>query len=424
MNELIQELLEELQAKITAFTSSTVRKVQFSAAPNKIKVAIGMRRVGKTYLLLQTIQNLLKKNIPFNRILYLNFEDDRLFPASQETLRNLIDGFYSLHPENHHHLCYLFLDEIQNVESWPRVIRRYFDTKQTEIYLTGSSAKLLSKEIATSLRGRSIATEVWPFSFNEYLLAKNFPLKTEVLGKITRDHLQQQLTNYLQEGGFPETTHQQSFDRPRILQDYVDVVIFRDIIERHKITNITLIKYMIKTLLKNTGSLFSANKFFNDLKSQGFVISKTTVHDYLGYLEDAYMIFTVPLYAESVRKTKTNPRKIYGIDTGLVNAYTTSFSHNWGHLFENLIYLDMKRQSREVYYYLTKERYEVDFLTKDLSGDWHLYQVVWDTSDNETLQRETRALHAAEKELGIKGTLITPASYVQDFCQQLSGASR
>jgi predicted AAA+ superfamily ATPase len=410
---LLKELIEEFNIKTTTFRTSVIRQLDFSSIPNKIKVAIGMRRTGKTYLLFQKIQALLISKVALSRILYINFEDDRLLPLTQEKLRQLLDGFYSLYPENHDHTCYLFLDEIQNVADWPIVIRRYLDSKKVEIYLTGSSAKLLSKEIATSLRGRSIATEVWPYSFSEYLIAKKIQISQKILGKITLDKLTKQLHDYIREGGFPETINLDVPDRFRLLQDYVNVVIFRDIVERHKITNTVLIKYVIKTLIKNTATVFSINKFFNDLKSQHFSVSKTTLHEYLAYIEDAYLVFTVPLYSESLRKTQTNPKKIYAVDTGLVNAYTTNFSQNWGRLFENVIFLELKRKGHDIYYYLTKERYEVDFLTKDINNQMHLYQVVWNVDDPETFSREKHALQIAEKELGISGEILTPANYFE-----------
>lgn len=410
---LLNELLAEFHEKIANLDGSVTRDQNFPRIPNKIKAVIGMRRTGKTYFLLQYIKSLTKDTIPLSRILYLNFEDDRLLPCSQQKLRELLDDFYALYPENHDHLCYLFLDEIQNVEEWAIVIRRYYDTRKVQIYLTGSSAKLLSKEIATSLRGRSISIEIWPYSFTEYLAAHKVSVDTKVIGKKIHDQSMKHFHQYLNCGGFPETIFLEDSDRIRILQDYVDVVIFRDIIERHKINNIILIKYIIKTLLKNIGSGFSVNKFFNDLKSQGFSVGKMTIHDYLSYIEDAYLAFTLPLYSESIRQTQTNPKKIYAVDTGLVNAYSTSVSKNSGHLFENLVYLDLRRQNHEVFYYLTRSRYEVDFLSRSLDGNLHLYQVVWDINDPDTMQREMRALEEAEKELGIKGKLITPQVYIQ-----------
>lgn len=414
MQSLIKTLQEEFWDKFSQYENLTPRKAVLPVVSNKIQVVTGMRRTGKTIFLWQEIHSLINQNIPKTRILYLNFEDDRLLPISQQKLASLLDSFYTLYPDNHHQLCYLFLDEIQNTEDWPVVIRRFLDSKQVKIYLSGSSSKLLSKEIATSLRGRSISTEIWPFSFDEYLSSRNITRNTEVMGQATIDKLQSLLLEYLFVGGFPEVTDLPLSERSRILQDYVDVVIFRDIIERHNITNIILIKYLIKTLLKNISSHFSTHKFYNDLKSQGIKSSKTTLYEYLTFIEDTYLAFTVPLHDESLRKVQTNPKKIYAIDTGLVNAYSMSFSNNLGRLFENLIYLDLRRKGYEVFYYLTKDRYEVDFLAKTQTGEYKLYQVVWDMENQETQQREKRALEQAEKETGLSGKLITPENYLRE----------
>src|SRR3990167_3860672 len=165
---MLAVLLGEFRDKLQR-VPSIARDAVFPVADNKIKVAVGMRRAGKTSFIYQTIQALLAKKIPLSRILYINFEDDRLVPLTREKCAKLIEAFYTLYPENHDQRCYLFFDEIQNAEDWPIIIRRFHDSKNAEIYLTGSSAKLLSTEIATSLRGRSLATEIWPFSFQEFL---------------------------------------------------------------------------------------------------------------------------------------------------------------------------------------------------------------------------------------------------------------
>ncbi|MEI8321017.1 MAG: ATP-binding protein [Alphaproteobacteria bacterium] len=419
-NSLFSVLLEEFHDKIKDFPEGIIRERTFPNIPNKIMVAIGMRRTGKTHLLLQTIKTLLKE-IPLTRILYINFEDDRLSGLSQQQLAGLLDDFYSFYPENHDALCYLFLDEIQNVDNWHQVVRRYFDTKKVKIYLTGSSAKLLSKEIASSLRGRSFAVEVWPFNYKEFLEKKNLSFPSGILGKKALDQSKKNLTTYLEQGGLPEVIsleHQE--DRTKILQDYVSTVIFRDIVERYNITNLHLIRQLIKIILKNIGCLVSVNKLFEDLKSQGISVSKGTLHEYFEYINDSYLAFTVPLYAESLRKVQSNPRKIYAVDTGLSKAYSVTLMSNFGHHFENLVYLDLRRRGDEIYYYLTKKnRREVDFFTCDLMGKWHLYQVSWDISDPETLARETLALREAEEELNLKGHIITPESYFSEFLPSL-----
>lgn len=412
MEKLLATLREEFEDKLKNLDNSIIpRDTPFEPIANKISVFIGMRRSGKTTFLFQQIQKLLAEGITLSQILYINFEDDRLLSPDHSILVNLTEAFYTQYPENYDRSCYLFFDEIQNVENWPQVIRRFFDSKRVAIYLTGSSAKLLSTEIATSLRGRSLSTEVWPFSLHEFLVAKKETLPSSIVGKKSADQFGKQLITYLHASGFPETLFVSTDVQRRILQDYVNVVITRDIIERHGITNVTLIRYMIKTLLKNVASPFSVNKFHNDLKSQHITASKNTIYDYLQHIEDAYLLFMVPIYTESLRKTQTQPKKVYAVDPGLIQAYTLSLSPNYGHYFENLMYLDLRRRNHQIFYYHTQEGYEIDFLSKDPEGKMHLWQVVWDIQNKETLERELRALHAAEKELGIKGTLITPESY-------------
>lgn len=424
MIDLLKILLAEFRSNFDQTANNIPRNCEFPKLPQKIKVALGMRRVGKTQFIFQTIRELIQeKGIPYQQILYINFEDDRLFPSDQKQLRELLEGFYSLYPDNHDQTCYFFLDEIQNVDDWAMVIRRFFDSKKIQIYLTGSSAKLLSKEIATSLRGRAINLEIWPLSFEEYLCAHQVKPEEELFGQKSRDLLLEHLQNYLHQGGFPETIFATESDRRQILQSYVELVIIRDIVERYEIKNIALIKYLINFVLKNPASTFSINKFANDLKSQGISGSRNTLYDYMHYIEDAYLAFSVPLFSESIRKVQSNPKKLYTVDPGLVRAFSFSINDNHGHLFENMIFLDLRRSGHKIYYYLTKERYEIDFLTEDKLGRQHMYQVVWDDSDEKTMERETRALKAAESELNIKGSIITPYNYIEKIWGNLLGKS-
>ncbi len=411
MIELIETLNDELKSLIDELDGTLAREVEFIEVRNKISVAIGMRRTGKTSLMLQTIKGLLTQGIPLSRILYIDFEDDRLLPLTQQKLAELIDGFYSCYPENHEHICYLFLDEIHNVEDWAKVIRRLSKAGKNKIYLTGSSAKMLSKEIATELRGRSISTEVWPLSFSEFLYPHIKKLPESLNSKKSQDLLHQKLQNYIRIGGFPEVINESEINRVKILQDYIQTVIFRDIVERHEITNISTLKYMIHYLLQNLSTNLSTNKLFNDIKSQGFSIGRSTVYDYLSYIQDAYLIFSVPLYSESVRKSHSNPQKIYVIDTALADASRLTRLDNHGRSLENLVYLELRRRNHEIYYYLTQDRNEVDFFTKCPEGKLHLYQVTWDMSSSKVYERELRALKAAENELEISGMIITAKNF-------------
>lgn len=171
---------------------------------------------------------------------------------------------------------------------------------------------------------------------------------------------------------------------------------------------------MIVTMLANVANPFSINKFYNDLKSQGYKVSKDTLYEYFQYIEDAFLVFAVPLYSESIRKVQSNPKKIYAVDTGLIRAFTLDYHKDLGRLFENLVYLDLRRQGLIVNYYLTKERYEVDFLAQTRQGKKELIQVTWDMADDETRIREERALEIAMKELNVPGRIVTLDSYLRD----------
>lgn len=392
---------------------STRRDYRFPLASQMAKVAIGMRRSGKTYFLFQIIHDLIEEKIPLETILYLNFEDDRLLPLDHKKMGELIDAWYTLYPHLHQKKCYLFLDEVQNVDGWPIVIRRLLDTKNIQLYLTGSSAKLLSKEIASSLRGRSIALEIFPFSYTEFINHHQLEIPKSPFGKQTLDHQRKQVLEYFQIGGFPAVQSMDRTARLEVLQNYVETVVFRDIVERYKITNILLLKYLIRFLLKNVGAPFTVYKFFNDIKSQGYRVSKDTLYTYMGYLEDAFLIFTVPLFTELLRRLQTTPKKVYAVDNGLLNANTFNVSTNNGKLFENQVYLDLRRQGKKIYYYRTAEGYEVDFVTQDAEGRCELIQVVWEAEEVDTIRREELALEQAKKELGLPGSLITLKDYIK-----------
>jgi len=414
MRDLLETLIAENWANIESARKGCARQYTFPHADNMIKTAIGMRRAGKTFFLYQTIDDLLDKGIPPERILFINFEDDRLLPMDVKTMGQLLDTFYTIYPDNHDHICYFFLDEVQNIPDWHLVVRRYFDSKKVQLYITGSSAKLLSTDIHTRLRGRSLSLEIWPYSFSEYLSTLNIIHNTKIIGQATVDKLQQHLLHYFSVGGFPAVQSMAQHEWRETLQGYVDTVILKDIIERHKVENTVVLKYLATTLLKNAACAFSVNKFYNDCKSQGYKIGKDTIHTYINYIQDAFLAFSVPIYSDSDRAAHSKPKKIYAVDVGLINALSLDSNRIYGKLFENLIYLDLRRQHKKIYFYHTQDGYEVDFLTIDLEGKRELLQICWDISDEATVQREERSLAQAKKELGIKGKIITPREYFRN----------
>jgi len=411
LREILITLLREAFDEAENARKSVPRMLRFPATDQMIKVAIGMRRAGKTYTLYQKINQLLDQGVKKERILFIDFEDDRLLPMSAKEMGQLLDEFYSIYPENHHKKCYFFLDEVQNIKDWHQVIRRYFKSKNVDLTITGSSAKLLSKEINTSLRGRSLSVEILPYSFDEFRTAHHLSKPKPPFGRQAYDVGNKQMLDYFTKGGFPAVQSMETHDWRDTLQSYVDTVILKDIIERHSITNITLLKYLAKTLLVNAATSFSVNKFYNDIKSQGYKVSRETIHNYIEHIEDAFLIFNVSFYSESIRAQQTKSNKIYAIDNGLINALSLKIKDIQHKFLENQVYLDLRRQGKEIFYYKTQDGYEIDFVAVDKRGERELIQVTWDMSDPKTAEREQRALNQATKELGINGRIITSREY-------------
>ena len=224
------------------------RKLQIPDTKKVISI-IGSRRVGKTFYFYQLINNLIDNEINPEQILYLNFEDDRVLPISTDELNGIIEAYYELYPEQIKNMLYFFFDEIQNIDGWELFIRRIHDRKNIKIFVTGSSSKLLSREIATSLRGRTLSYYLYPLSFEEFLKFKQISLVEDFEYTSMRFKIKQLFNEYLHIGGFPEIALESEELRQPILQNYFDMLIYRDLVERFSIRNITLLKNLVKFLI-------------------------------------------------------------------------------------------------------------------------------------------------------------------------------
>lgn len=397
METLLEQLIADFHER--AIPSVTRRHALLPWLPGKIDTVIGMRRTGKTCFIYQVMADLLSKGVSRESVLYLNFEDERLLPMTAADLHRIPDTYYRRYPHLRDGQCVFFFDEIQNIEGWEQFCRRLLDTENVHICITGSSAKLLSREIATSLRGRSISTEIFPFGFIEALEHAGIDPGVGIRpGSKKRALLENRLYAYLLEGGFPEVHGIAQEHRIRVLQEYLDVVILRDLVERHKISNTVPVRYMVRHLLNSPAAPFSVNKYYNDLRSQGIPCGKNALHEYLEHLSDAFLFFQASLHTRSERARMVNPRKIYAIDTGLVQACSRSVGRDFGHLLENLVYLELRRRNQTIEYYKTFGGYEVDFFVTDHSGRESLIQVSAEMKNPATRQRELRALVEAMKE--------------------------
>lgn len=387
--EILSEYLEEVD------TPTTPREAQPQVIPKKASVITGVRRCGKSIL---AEQMRIRLGVIKNHTIKVNFSDERLSSIESLHLGKMLEAFYSLvdfepTPENP---LFFILDEIQLVPKWELFVDRLLRSATYRVVITGSSSHLLSQEIATQMRGRSVRWELFPFSFREYLRAKNFTSKLQTAKiKTQKSSL---LDHYLVEGGFPETVDKERTFQIQILQEYYNSIIFKDVIERHKISHQLAAKNILNLLLNQVGSLFTLNKLFERIKCLGFHIHKSFVSEVLTALEDAYAIFTLPIFSESVHKQQVNPKKIYCIDTGLVCSIQSGFSKNIGRLMENIVFLHIRRYEPQIWYYKTKSGREVDFIFRGSEGELNLVQVCADLSDPETREREIAALREASKE--------------------------
>ena len=408
MKTIISQLIDDFQER--NLPMPVPRTMVFPEIKGKADVVIGMRRSGKTWLCFQKINQLLENRISRDQILYLNFEDERLLEFTVNHFQDILDIYYGKFPENKTKTCYLFLDELQRIDHWEMFVRRLLDSENIQIFITGSSSKLLSTEIATSLRGRSLTTEIFPFSFQEFLKYHGlFSEKPTTFGSKTAATLRNAVKKYLQNGGFPEVQNIDPNIKTDILQGYIDTVLLKDVIERHRVNNITAIKHLVKTLMHSSGRKFSINKFYNTLKSMSVKCTKNNLYAYLDHLTDAFVFYRVPIHTRSEKSRMINPVKIYTIDTGLLNAMTFQNSSDHGPALENMVFMHLRRNNYQIEYVNTKKGFETDFFARHpITNDIKLVQVCWQMTDKKTFDREYRGLQSAMNEFSIhSGTIVT-----------------
>lgn len=397
-----QKIVDSVGAPVPTLTH---RDAWLPKVSNKAIAVIGMRRAGKTSLLWQIVRERLDAGAPRESLVYFSFEDERLAGLKASDLGLLIEEYYKLYPERREGAKTTFLlDEIQLVTGWEVFARRILDSENIELFLSGSSAKLLSREIATSMRGRALEAIVTPFSFTETLRHHGeLPTKAPAhFTKADRSRLHKSLLSYLAHGGFPEVqsllTPSDTRQRMELLKTYVDVVLLRDVVERHNISQPQVLRWLVQQLLGNAAGSFSINKFFNDLKSRGVAVGKERLHEYLDHLEDTFLVHSLPIATESERRRQVNARKIYPVDTGLMALFDPSGKPNTGHALETAVLHECLRRGDQVAYVRTMSAFEVDFLVGHIDRTTTLIQVCLDITDAQTKEREVRALIEAKLE--------------------------
>ncbi len=389
------KLSESLAAPIP---ERTARDIRLPAVPNKALAVIGVRRGGKTSFLYRHIADSLAAGDARGTHLLVSLEDERLVGMTAEDLGWLLEEHRRVVPAvREQGRRTVYLDETQVVSGWEAVVRRLLDAHDTRIFVSGSSARLLSSEVHTSLRGRSMEVLIHPFSFREVLrhTGEEPAGKWARLSIDERDVLDAALRSYLKVGGFPEAQGVDVRDRMSLLKGYVDLMVLRDVIERHRVSNVEALRRLQRHLMANPGGAFSVSRFHRDLKSQALSVGEETLHHLLSHLEDAFLVRLVSMHTPSERQRMRNPRKVYPVDPGLIPVYERAGRENRGRSLEAAILLELERRGYDVGWVRVGDDLEVDFHAENPALDPLLIQVSLDTASDATWEREIRALEAA-----------------------------
>jgi len=375
------------------------KNFQKSVSLREAVIITGVRRSGKSYLMRLIWKKIAaERKMPESNFLYFNFEDEKLLKFSASDFEMLLEGYFEIIEPKKSKKIYLFFDEIQNIPGWEKFINRLREDRRYKIFITGSNAALLSKEIGTALTGRNFPASLFPLSFREFC---GFKLKRELAekdfhGAEEKARLKKLFKSYLKNGGFPEVVIQNF--RP-LLQEYLKNIIYRDIVLRHKIKNETSLREISAFVISNIGVNLSLEKISRMTKVKNLM----TVKNYLSHLEDTFLFYAVPKFSYSVKDQIYNPDKIFVVDIGMYNEVAFVSSANSGRVLENIVFLELKRRGRDVYYF--RENNECDFVIREKNRPDTAIQVT-KRLDAQNEDREINGISEAMEKLKLKKGLI------------------
>ncbi|MDM8524022.1 ATP-binding protein, partial [Desulfococcaceae bacterium HSG8] len=405
------------------FPAYTPRDLAIPADLEKIITIIGPRRAGKTYYLFQIMDEQQRRGLQRHQILYLNFEDERLELEGQHDL--ILEAYWELYPDLDMAETFFFFDEIQGLDKWEQFIRRMYDTVTRRIFITGSNSRFLSAEIATSLRGRSLAYEIMPLSFREYLRFREIDHQ-DIHSTRNTARISHAFEEYLVWGGYPELVHVEPSLKTEILHEYFNVMIWRDLVERYDIRNVSVLKYLLKRMISGFTKEFSVNKLYNELKSRGRAISKQHIYDMTDAILSVYMLGQVEKYEPSVIRREMSNKKIYLYDNGFASVTQYTFFEDRGKLLENMVFTHLRRQSDQIFF--AKNAWECDFAVF-FKRQPPLFIQVSHRLSSDNIRRETKGFESAlkmaregkclllfeEMEAGVRLPEGIEAAYVKDW---------
>ncbi len=389
------------------------RSTQLPLDGNRIVTVTGIRRCGKSSLLGLTMNRLMEQGVPREHILYIGFDDERFLSMSPENFDELLQAYREMYPETPLKEVYMFFDEIQLIKGWELFVLRVYKNYCKHIFVTGSTAKMLSEEMASALRGWPDEYREHPLSFEEYLAFKN--IKANPFSEEGKTKLAAAFRGYCEEGGFPEVVLEKSrTEKVKILQSYFNTMLFRDMMEHYRIgASPSVVRYFLKRVMNNLTKPTSVNNIYNDLKSQGLKVSKDSLYLWLDYACNIFMLRKVEKYDRSLVKQRSASAKYYVADIALRNAVLLPESEDAGKALENIVYLNLERtlgEEDKVFYF--NDSKECDFVVQRGDRVAELIQVCWTLNDDNT-EREIGGLLAANAVTGCSRCKIITLSQQQ-----------
>lgn len=381
------------------------KKIAKFISKDEIVVIKGIRRCGKSTLMLNQIKTLINNGVPKENILLVNLEDPRFLNHLDV---NLLENIKNTYLEYLNPLAkpYIFLDEIQNIPNWEKWVNKEYELKKSFLTITGSNSSMLSSEIATVLSGRYISVDVFPLSFNEFINFNNTSVNNKLDLVDKKIELNRYLENYIKFGGFPKTLEYEANEIKELLTTYKDSILLKDVVARFKLKNFHTLEEIAAYLLSNSGIIQSTTKLKNN-----FRISFDMARDYIEYLKKAYMIYEIKKFDFSLKKQNVNDKKYYSCDLGLSNIFRVPNTQTRGDDLETVVFLELKRRGYEVHYYKTSNNLEIDFLVSFNNTIVELIQVSKSIKEEKTLTREvtpfTKTIDELKLQKDIKCTIIT-----------------
>lgn len=393
------------------------------ARSNLVNVLVGVRRCGKTYRLYQEMHKILEAGYDLHSILYFNFEDERLKPYDVSILEDVIETYYTMNPWAKTEGAFFFFDEIQEIPDWGIFMRRMVDTQVATIYVTGSSSKMLSTQVASEFRGRALSREIFPMSFSEFVRFHNYD--TDFLeddrnrgGETleTRAKLRHALGRYLEKGGFIATQNLDNSDATQLLQEYANRTVNYDVMERYNVKNPRAASLFLSRCLASSGRELSITKTYNDFKSRQITMGRETLSQLLAYYEESYLLFAVKNYSVALADNARSSAKIYAADPSLFGAFSPAPTSDEGQRLETAVFNKLLRERPSMrqgaisrtFVGEGSQRQEIDFVVGDALAlePVKLVQVSADLTDSSTRKREVRALETAMPQFAVEESWI------------------